>query len=197
MNAEGTHANEPANWLEAEYEQAAWDAGPRTVRLLSSLGVPADVLYGRAVEFCTFGVARIGTYRRGFYDPSEGGQIAIVQPCASCPEPYFPEVIDLCAWFPSNPNKWWMRTGCAPVLALDALERAAFFDKPLTIHKTPLDYLRSGCVGTVILRDSAFWLGGARRFLVPDNETASSIAQCFKSELPEIRVRAEELQHVA
>jgi len=185
------------HWIQTEYEQAGWNAGPRTSGCLRALGVPADVLYGRAVEYCAFGVARIETYRSGFYEPSEGGQIAIIQPCASCREPYNPEVIDLCAWFPSNPNKWWMRTGCGPVLDLDAVEHAAFFDKPLTIHRSPRDYLRSGCVGTVILRDSAFWLGGVRRFLVPDNETASRIAKSFRSEMPEIRVRVEESQDVA
>ena len=185
-----------SNWLEAEYKQAAWDAGPPTVQLLLNLGVPRSVVYGRAVEYCAFGVARIETYRSGFYEPSEGGQIAIIQPCAGCPEPYFPEVIDLCAWFPSNPNKWWMRTGCGPVLDLDAVERAAFFDKPLTIHRTPLDYLRSGCVGTVILRDSAFWLSSVQRIIAPDSETANRLAESFKSETPQIRT-AKELSNAA
>lgn len=176
-----------SDWLHAEYEQAAWDVGPRTVQLMKCLGVPPDVLYLQAKEYCTFGVARIETHKSGFYEPFDRGQIAIVQSCARCPEPYSPDVIDLVAWLPGNPGQWWVRIGCAPVLDLDEIDRAAFFGTALTVHGTPLDYLRAGCTGTVILRDAPFWLGGVQRIIAPDRETANRIAASFKTEIPQLR----------
>ena len=61
--------------------------------------------------------------------------------------------IDLVAWPTRDPADVHTLIGRAPLLGLwQALNPTAYtFDRPLQIHSTPLDWLRAGCNGAVII----------------------------------------------
>ena len=61
------------------------------------------------------------------------------------------DVTDLIAWHPANPANWRWRIGDEPFLGIDAFERCWPGDGPLQIHATPLDFLRAGGEGLVVL----------------------------------------------
>ena len=66
-----------------------------------------------------------------------------------------PILADLIAWRPAEPARWWFKWSCDfPVLGDEYVDDAHRYNHPLVCHLTPLDWLRSGCVGC-ILRDIA------------------------------------------
>lgn len=54
------------------------------------------------------------------------------------------------AFNPNEPEKWWMRTGGAPLLGAGALSDQ-LLGKPLHVYRTPLSWLKGGCDGVVLL----------------------------------------------
>lgn len=64
---------------------------------------------------------------------------------------YRGNIMDLIAWHPAAPANWRWRVGDTPILNIDAIEQKWPGDGPLKIYATPLDYLRGGCEGVVIL----------------------------------------------
>ncbi len=100
--------------------------------------------------------ANITTAGRGF-DFAHDGIPAIIQPVLRGPAPSLecgiehPILCDLIAWRPAEPAQWWYRWGCdTPALGDEYVEDAHTLG-PLYCHRTPLDWLRSGCRGTVLL----------------------------------------------
>ncbi len=100
--------------------------------------------------------ARIITAGRTF-DFSHDGIPAFIQPVWRGPAPSIecgvehPILCDLIAWRPAEPGRWWYRWGCdTPALGDEYVEDAHALG-PLYCHRTPLDWLRSGCRGTVLL----------------------------------------------
>ncbi len=91
------------------------------------------------------------------FDFDRGGVPAIIQPVWRGPAPSIecgvehPILADLIAWRPAEPGRWWYRWGCdTPALGDEYVEDAHALG-PLYCHLTPLDWLRSGCIGTVLL----------------------------------------------
>ena len=112
--------------------------------------------------------SRITTAGRGF-DFDHGGAPAIVQPVwrGRAPSIYagvgHPVLADLIAWRPAEPARWWYRWGCdTPALGDEYVEDAHAVG-PLYCHRTPLDWLRSGCRGTVLLEFAEHYAPEARR----------------------------------
>ncbi len=100
--------------------------------------------------------SRITTAGRAF-DFDHGGVPAIIQPVWRGQAPSLecgvqhPILCDLIAWRPAEPGRWWYRWGCdTPALGDEYVEDAHVLG-PLYCHRTPLDWLRSGCRGTVLL----------------------------------------------
>jgi hypothetical protein len=62
-------------------------------------------------------------------------------------------VLDLVAWPIAEPERVLSMFGRAPVLGMwAAMDPATFiFDRPLMVHRTPLDWLKSGCHGCAIV----------------------------------------------
>ena len=85
--------------------------------------------------------------------------------------------LDILALDPHNASRWWTQTDIVPVLAPEEIARCAILDEPLDIHASPLEWLRAGARGTVILdwRSVSFWLAGVRRFLCFDDMTAKRL----------------------
>ncbi len=100
--------------------------------------------------------ARIITAGRAF-DFDTSGICAVVQPIWRGQAPSLelgvehPVLADLITWRPTEPGRWWYRWGCdSPALGDEYVEDAHALG-PLYCHRTPLDWLRSGCRGTVLL----------------------------------------------
>jgi hypothetical protein len=78
--------------------------------------------------------------------------------------------IDLVAWTRERPHTVFRCLGSAPVIGLDQLFNSAsyFANQPLLVHRSPLSWLASGCVGIVpldydALRERLNWLHGECR----------------------------------
>ena len=63
-----------------------------------------------------------------------------------------PILDELIAWRPAEPGQWWYRWGADwPALGDHFIDDAHINGKPLNCHLTPLDWLRGGCRGCVML----------------------------------------------
>jgi hypothetical protein len=80
----------------------------------------------------------------GCYVPSEGGPLAFITPVRIAGD-----LVDLAAWRPMQPNRWLLRTGSGWCLGEQAI--LGDWQGALTLQATPLDWLRSGCEGVVVL----------------------------------------------
>ncbi len=101
--------------------------------------------------------SHITIFGRGF-DLSPSGTPAVIQPVWRGPAPSMecgvdvPILDELIAWRAANPGQWWYRWDADfPALGDHYVDAAHVAGDPLTCHMTPLDWLRSGCRGTVLL----------------------------------------------
>ena len=101
--------------------------------------------------------SRINIVGRSF-DFSPLGIPAVIQPCWRGEAPSLevgvehPILDELIAWRPAEPGQWWYRWGASwPALGDHYIDAAHIDGKPLHCHMTPLDWLRGGCRGTVML----------------------------------------------
>jgi hypothetical protein len=151
--------------LADEFAVAAVAATAADYDELRLAGVAHRFLYGSS---CRFGVAEIEVSRSGFYQPAPGGTRAYLVPALPLPAPWDPEFPnddpgDLVAWLPQQPGRWWCRTGLLPVLNPGAVAAAAHFRERLTVHASPLSWLRAEGGGIVVLSQSVdlkLWLSG-------------------------------------
>lgn len=60
------------------------------------------------------------------------------------------ELLDVVAWSPADPAKWWRRTGRATVLGADAIARSRDWVIPVTLLSTPAAWAHRAASG-------AFW----------------------------------------
>lgn len=101
--------------------------------------------------------SRITTAGRCF-DFAHDGIPAVIQPVWRGAAPSVetgvahPNLADLLAWCPAEPGRWFYKWGCdTPTLGDDYVEAAHTKGWPLICDLTPLDWLRGGCVGCVLL----------------------------------------------
>jgi hypothetical protein len=164
--------------------------------LLVAQGVPRNWLWLGPMRF---GVAEI-TASNDTYQPMVGGERAIVVP--AIPRNDIDEVLgnvdpgDLIAFLPNDPSKWWCRTGACPFLNPVAIARAEIYRQPLRLHRSPLDWLRAGGDGAVVLDERAhlrLHLGGVGEIICDDLALARWIDRALKARvrLPSIRVRTD------
>ena len=85
-----------------------------------------------------FGRARIQPLASGNYRPSDAGQWAVVLGVYDRHN----ELVDLVAWFPDDPTRWWLRHGDGtPLLGVLALAFAADCNQPVNLLPTPEQWL--------------------------------------------------------
>ena len=101
--------------------------------------------------------SRIATVGRVFHIADDGTP-AIIQPVWRGPAPSLdcsieaPFLADLIAWRPCDPSRWWYRWGAAsPTLGDEYVIAAHTHGRALNCKVTPLEWLRGGCRGTVLL----------------------------------------------
>ena len=135
--------------------------GAGDLRLLDRHGVTREAVH-RAGGLA---IARISTAGR-LWMPEPTGTPAFILPVWDGPAPSIytsvenPVLIDMIAWRPDGPATWWYRTGEGAVLGADNLDLAHVEGWPISLHRTPLDWLRAGCCGAVLLDHcEACWAG--------------------------------------
>ena len=62
-------------------------------------------------------------------------------------------VLDLLAWVPAVPDRWFVAVGGAPALGMACAANAATYATrlPLQLHRTPQEWLMDRCFGAVLL----------------------------------------------
>ena len=145
------------------------------------LGIPRDLT---GIEM--LGVTRAATEGREWV-PQPGGRPVITLPiwAGEC-------CLDILALDPHNANNWWTQTDIVPVLAPEEIARCQILDEPLDIHASPLEWLRAGATGSIILDWRCIlplWLGGIRRFLCFDDVTAKRLDRGLRSPPPQFQIK--------
>ena len=89
------------------------------------------------------GLARIIKMGR-FFEFHPDGEWAVIVPVIDVDE-----LVDLLAFNPREPEKWWFRDGAERLLNGGALGDQ-LMDNHLRVFRTPLEWLKGGCAGVVI-----------------------------------------------
>ncbi len=113
---------------------------------LHLLRIPKRVLFGVRHHL---GVGRITTYSDTLFQFDDVGDYAIIVAVGRPEVPHWAEIHDLVAFFPHEPNRWWMRLGVVDLLGRWNIRPWRI--PPLTIYETPLRLLQAGADGVVIL----------------------------------------------
>ena len=189
--------NKPGSDLLQEFAaSAAKAAQPETVAWLARYGIGRGVIFG---PHCSLvGVARIEIDGQ-YYQPVPEGHPAIIIPVSYDYAPGCLDPLDLIAFTPARPDRWYHRTGWGDVLGEDAIERAWLLEQPLTMHATPLDWLQAGGHGTCILDWSAarFALGNVRAFNCPTREYGLKLQRALSEPVQPVDIRIPEACHAA
>lgn len=132
--------------LQAELFAAAGRVKQRHLDHLRGLGVAPSTIANLGQGQVSFGIVDAMPEAGGLYQPGEGAA-HICQPVTSGGV-----LVDLVIWRAARPDRWWLRVGNGWALNGDDLD--AIFrwgGPPPLLHLTPLDWLRAGGDGSVIL----------------------------------------------
>jgi hypothetical protein len=140
--------------LEAEWRTC--HAGVRQRHIDAAIhryGIPAVTL----ADHCA--VARIAPEGTHWRPDSDGIEALVVAVWAFAPRDADGrwvtdnQVVDLVAFRPAEPSRWWVRTGFATCLGEWSIPTLS--DDPVHVWRTPLAWLRAGTSGICILDPSA------------------------------------------
>ncbi len=81
------------------------------------------------------------------WEPSAEGRDAILLPVADADG----ALVDIVAWLPYEPERWYMRVGIHGVLGWDELNAAKVYCRSVVVNASPLDWLLAGGKGCVAL----------------------------------------------
>jgi len=140
--------------LKTEFLEACCSITPVHLAALQAAGVP-DTTFSLPMV----GMTSIQTHSGGLFDIVDDGDLAVIVPVGEWDGLNW-QLEDLIAFMLDDPTRWWRRLGAADVLG----NVEGFTIEPKTLHLTPLDWLRAGGTGLVILdwsRDAIDLLQGA------------------------------------
>lgn len=183
--------------LVGEVLTAHWNVRRSHQDWLAARDVSPVAIYGAPPRLHGhFGVC-LAQFHGDLYEPDPDGTPVIVLGVSESPDE---PIIDIVAFKPSEPNRWWLRLGQAVILGRHNARLALFKEEPLFIHATPLDWLRADCMGVVVLdwnADLTLYLDGYG-VLAADHRTASKIEKSFRRSVrvPLVRVM-EEMENAA
>lgn len=131
--------------LTAEMETAC--AAVKQIHLdrLRSLGVSSQTIARIGDQQAPFGISKVDHIGQAIYQPGGERQSIVTPVYDGC------DLIDLISWQTSFPARWLWRCGAAWALGIDSIASNNWTDDPLQIFATPLDWLRGGADGLVIL----------------------------------------------
>lgn len=197
----------PDDWLFKELATAAEAANnDRAREWLARRGIQPNRLYHHGCAMV--GVARIevvaeppSQLRSGLFAPCEFGKPAILVPVTEIAAPItMPDgggldlldtITDLVAWFPSSPDRCYLRTGAADLLNPESVLRAWHLDKPLPVHRNPLEWVQGGFAGTVIVdwrKPLPISLFNCRRMICGDRATLTRLRHGLQIDMPDVRL---------
>ena len=91
---------------------------------------------------------RIAVKDDGTYSVDACGKLAALVPVLN----RWGEIVDAVAFFPDEPEQWWLRFGDeTPILGAEALNYAECDSQPLMLWETPLQWLLQRRKGAVVL----------------------------------------------
>ena len=156
----------PLGPLLAEFYSHA-DPSPASIACIKHHVLDLGVVHAHAGILAVLPCAIEG----GRFDFDEGGWPAVVIEVLDEDDE---TTVDLCAWLADRPDCFGTALGAAVVLGATNITNPATwaFDGLLHIHRRPLDWMKAGCRGVVILdhRDSAVLLGSALGPMVAEDE---------------------------
>lgn len=154
---------------------------PATIARLGSAYPPFGVLCGELEQPSRFNVGE--------------GPPHVIQPIV---EGY--ALIDLVAWRVGEPTRWGMVSGTGWLLNADACLGTRWDAESLTLHATPLDWLRADAIGGVVLDWNAPDLSSLRCFSFiecGDATLASSVRRALSKPRRVPVITVAEVRHVA
>jgi hypothetical protein len=123
--------------LEAELFSGADRVRQPHLDRLGALGVTPAAVAALNRDWPAFGVVEAEVGTDGLFTPG-GGLVHIVMPVVDGGA-----LIDLVAWRSDNPLRWWLRTGLGWLLNADPCLASRWDAQHLTLHSSPLDWLRA------------------------------------------------------
>lgn len=136
--------------IEAEMHKAVSAVTGRHLAAMERLGCTAPAIAAIGAVQAPFGVLRCDMRGKQFFEPTSEpyGVDAVIMPVMD-----EGTTIDLIAWRSLRPGAWLRRNGQGWALGVDLIQEPPLWDgfKEITLHATPLDWLRAGGQGAVIL----------------------------------------------
>lgn len=136
--------------IDAEVHKAETAVTGRHLAAMERLGCNAPAIAAIGAVQAPFGVLRCDMRGKQFFEPTSEpyGVDAVIMPVME-----EGTTIDLIAWRSLRPDFWLRRNGQGWALGIDLIQEPHLWDgfKEITLHATPLDWLRAGGQGAVIL----------------------------------------------
>jgi hypothetical protein len=129
-----------------ELADAVTNLSQTRIYWLCSLGIPRQTILDLPLMV---GRTKAQTSPDGFYQPNDDGTDMVIVAEGQPEPPIWDGIDDLIAFEPGDPGRWYRRRGHIQVLGGHNFRRDRVF--PLTIHETPLSYLRAGARGICII----------------------------------------------
>jgi hypothetical protein len=142
--------------LQDELADAVCNLPPATITRLRSFGIPEAAIFDLPLMI---GVAKVQTFDSGFYEPNDDGEHVVIIAEGQRAGPVWDTLDDLIAFRPQDPGRWWRRLGAVQVLGSGNIRTEPVF--PLTLHDTPLSWLRARARGVCVID----WRIDPERFL--------------------------------
>lgn len=133
--------------ISSEFSNACRAVRQRHLDHVKSLGISTQTITGHALRFRAmgFGVTS-GTFGGdGLYVPGDGPAMIVL------PIMEGGDLVDLVAWRTTHPCRWGLRTGVGWALGADNLCAFGQWSDSVTLHDSPLEWLRAGCEGGCVV----------------------------------------------
>lgn len=91
-----------------------------------------------------------------FFTPADEGPLAVIMPVFDGMA-ISDNIVDLTAWYPREPGKWWARTGIAWGLGEQFAEPPFWDDDPIKVFRTPMSWLAASGQGICLLERENAW----------------------------------------
>ena len=143
-----------------------------------------------------FGVARIVPSDDDTYRPDPAGEYAAILGVHDRDG----ELVDLCAWFPDRPGRWWLRYGDVFVIGARNIAIAADFDNPIVLHSTPQEWALAHGHGACLLRwsfDPRGWFEGVSAVRCDSQALAARFQTAIRNWEPKLTISRVVTRHAA
>lgn len=180
--------------MEALYATAVANVRQPHLDRLREAGVAPSTIARLGSAYPSFGVCAGEVERSCRFLPGEG-QPYVIQPVVDgC------ELIDLVAWRVANPTRWGLVNGTGWLLNADSCLGSRWDAGNLTLHATPLDWLRADASGGVVLDWDAPDMVTLRSFDRIDcgnDMLAGALRRALTKSMRMPTIRTREMRHVA